>query len=69
MLTHLVGHIINNYDAMGSTIVAGGDSTKPLLACSVPLEGRRERKRSKREDILIYYNDNKHIMIENQLCL
>lgn len=43
-LTHLIGHIIHNYDAMGSTVVTGGDGTEPLLTCRVPLRKTRTQK-------------------------
>lgn len=35
--THLVGDVIHHDDTVGTTVVAGGDGSKPLLACCVPL--------------------------------
>lgn len=39
--THLICHIIYNYDAMGAAVVAGSDGTEPLLTRSVPLRQTR----------------------------
>lgn len=35
--THLVGDVIHHDDTVGTAVVAGGDGSKPLLACRVPL--------------------------------
>lgn len=43
-LTYLISHIIHNDDAMGSTVVTGGDGTEPLLTCRVPLRKTRTQK-------------------------
>ena len=47
LLTYLICHVINNYDAVGSTVVAGSDGPKPFLTCSVPLRCRRRLKKKK----------------------
>lgn len=33
----LLCHIVDDNDAMSSSVVAGGDGSKPLLTCCVPL--------------------------------
>lgn len=38
--TYLICNIIHNYDAMSASIVTGSDSSKPLLSCCVPLQGK-----------------------------
>lgn len=35
--TYLICHIIHNYDAMGSSVITGGDCSKSFLARCVPL--------------------------------
>lgn len=36
--TDLLSDIIHNDDAVSSSVVAGGDGSKPLLTCCVPLK-------------------------------
>lgn len=37
--TDLLSHVVDDDDAVGSSVVAGGDGSKPLLSCCVPLKG------------------------------
>lgn len=36
--TDLLSDIIHNDDAVSASVVAGGDGSKPLLTCCVPLK-------------------------------
>lgn len=49
VLTHLICHIIYNYDAVSPTVVTRGDCTKPLLTSSVPLRNRQTHGDTKGE--------------------
>jgi len=39
--TYLVSYVIHNDDAIGTSVIAGGDRPETLLACRIPLYGTR----------------------------
>lgn len=45
--THLIRHIVNHYDAVSSSVVAGRDGAEPLLTGCVPLRKQSTARRSK----------------------
>ena len=40
--THLVGHVVHHYDAVGSSVVTGRDGAEPFLTGRVPLRRQSE---------------------------